>query len=375
MSSSDRGLLPYRLIARLGAIALFLSTIEYMIPKPVPFMRLGLANIPIMISLELLSPLGVALLVLMKVIGQALVNGTLFSYVAIFSLSGTLASSLIMFMIVKLLRRHVSYVGISLAGALCSNLVQLTLSRYMIFGQTAWLLAPPFLIMGGISSLLLGLFTERFINTSRWYMSHLQGISQEEELLSTSSSFALDPRLITGLLILPAFLLQESLIGVIIIAVIALTLARLHGRRIRLVPNVLIFISVVTANLLQKNGLVITEFFGFEVTSGALELGIKKAVTLIGLIYISQFMVSKRPALPGRFGSLVSLQLYYFEQVLERWKETNEDSLFSRIDSLMILLEETTLVDSRIPDREESKDLLPLYVIIISVCWTLLFIL
>ncbi|MDR1230490.1 MAG: heptaprenyl diphosphate synthase, partial [Spirochaetaceae bacterium] len=30
--------------ALLGAFCLFLSSIEYMIPKPLPFMRLGIAN-------------------------------------------------------------------------------------------------------------------------------------------------------------------------------------------------------------------------------------------------------------------------------------------------------------------------------------------
>lgn len=53
------------IIALLAALALMLSSIEYIIPKPVPFLRLGLANLPVLISLGLLTPRRVFLLVLL----------------------------------------------------------------------------------------------------------------------------------------------------------------------------------------------------------------------------------------------------------------------------------------------------------------------
>ena len=42
-------------VALLAAFALFLSTVEYMIPKPIPFMRIGLANLPLIIGLGVLT--------------------------------------------------------------------------------------------------------------------------------------------------------------------------------------------------------------------------------------------------------------------------------------------------------------------------------
>ena len=66
--------------ALLGALSLFLSTLEYLIPKPLPFIRLGLANLPILIALFLLPPKFIFLLIGLKILGQGLVNGTLFSY-------------------------------------------------------------------------------------------------------------------------------------------------------------------------------------------------------------------------------------------------------------------------------------------------------
>jgi heptaprenyl diphosphate synthase len=83
--------------ALLGALCLFLSTVEYLIPKPLPFMRLGLANLPLILALDLFPFRAFMALVCLKALGQALVTGTLFSYVFLFSLAGTVASALSMY--------------------------------------------------------------------------------------------------------------------------------------------------------------------------------------------------------------------------------------------------------------------------------------
>ena len=94
------------LIAMLAATALFLSSIEYIIPKPLPFMRLGLANLPLLIGLETLAPLSFLLLVLLKVMGQTLIMGTLFSHIFILSFCGSFASALVM-LLIKNIAGHV----------------------------------------------------------------------------------------------------------------------------------------------------------------------------------------------------------------------------------------------------------------------------
>ena len=156
------------LIAFLGALCLFFSTIEYLFPKPVPFFRLGLANLPILIALDLLAPGEVLLLVALKVVGQGLVNGTLASYVFLFSAAGSLASALVMLGAFRLFSRRITLVGVSLFGALASNAVQITLSVTFIFGSSSWVIAP---LLGGLglaSGLVVGLFAERFRRKSEW---------------------------------------------------------------------------------------------------------------------------------------------------------------------------------------------------------------
>ena len=157
------------LVAFLGALCLFLSTVEYLFPKPIPFMRLGLANLPIIISLNLLPFPYLMLLTLVKVAGQALVNGTLASYVVLFSAAGSFTSVLAMYAASRIPERYLSLVGVSLAGALASNAMQVLLSIFFIFGENALLIAPLFLGIGTVSGLLIGMIAAGFVAQSRWY--------------------------------------------------------------------------------------------------------------------------------------------------------------------------------------------------------------
>lgn len=158
-----------KLAAFLAALAFFLSTVEYMLPRPVPFMRIGLANLPILIAVDLL-PFGAYMaLALVKVVGMSVLTGSLFSYVALFSLAGTLASALVM----RGLRavaspKTLSYVGLCVAGAVASNMVQVALARVFVFGPSARFMAPAFMAIGLVSGLVLGSFAEAFASSSTW---------------------------------------------------------------------------------------------------------------------------------------------------------------------------------------------------------------
>jgi heptaprenyl diphosphate synthase len=163
-------------IALLGAFCLFLSTIEYMIPKPLPFMRIGIANLPLMLALDIFPFSSFALLAGIKILGQGLISGSLFSYVFLFSLAGTAVSALSMYGLRRLFGRdRISFVGIGIAGAILSNCTQLALAWAFLFGQGARYIAPPFLAMGLASGAALGLFCEYFCSRSQWYARRIRG--------------------------------------------------------------------------------------------------------------------------------------------------------------------------------------------------------
>jgi heptaprenyl diphosphate synthase len=156
------------MLAILAATAMFFSTLEYLIPKPVPFFRIGLANIPILVTMRFLRPRHVLALTLLKVAGQGLINGTLASYVFLFSLFGSLASTMVMLAVLYLGGRRISLIGVSTAGAIASNVVQVTLSVLFIFGPRSWVIAPPFLLIGTLAGVLVGALAERISAVSLW---------------------------------------------------------------------------------------------------------------------------------------------------------------------------------------------------------------
>jgi heptaprenyl diphosphate synthase len=156
------------LVALGAALCLFLASVEYAIPKPLPFLRLGLSNLPLLVALDLLPLPQFLLLVALKILGQSVIQGSLFSVLFIFSLCGSLASALVMLGARRALGGAVSLVGVSVLGALASNLAQLALARYLVFGKAAWLIAPPFLGVGLVTSAVLGGLAELYRRRSAW---------------------------------------------------------------------------------------------------------------------------------------------------------------------------------------------------------------
>jgi len=162
-------------LALLGAFCIFLSAVEYMIPKPLPFMRIGLANLPVLLALDIFSLPAFLVLISIKVIGQALITGTFFSYIFLFSLAGTFLSGFLMFLLRRTIgsgisgRRRISFIGIGTAGAVVSNLSQLALAYVFIFRDSVRYIAPPFLAAGLITGIALGIFCEVFSRKSKWY--------------------------------------------------------------------------------------------------------------------------------------------------------------------------------------------------------------
>jgi len=159
-------------IAMLGAFCLFLSAVEYMLPRPLPFIRIGLANLPLMIALDILPFPSFLILVCIKIFGQALITGTLFSYIFLFSLAGTFTSAMLMFALRRIFGNRITFIGIGTAGAMVSNVSQLAFAWLFIFRQSVRYIAPPFLAVGLVTGILLGIFCEAFIRRSQYYSAH-----------------------------------------------------------------------------------------------------------------------------------------------------------------------------------------------------------
>ena len=179
-SSEQYNNFEHKLLAFLTALCLFFSAVELVIPKPFPFLRLGLANLPVILSLFFLSAPQFFLLILLKIFVQNLISGTIFSYTILFSIAGSTASALIMFLLYKLFynKNLISIIGISTAGALFNSLAQLGISYLCIFNENTKYIAPIFLASSFITGILLGIAVTIFTKHSQWFSKITSQISQ-----------------------------------------------------------------------------------------------------------------------------------------------------------------------------------------------------
>jgi heptaprenyl diphosphate synthase len=329
-----------------------------MIPKPLPFMRLGLANMPLIAALDILPVEHFVLLIFIKILGQGLITGSLFSSVFLFSLAGTLASGTVMYLLRRCLGAgRVSFIGVSTAGALISNGVQLALARVFIFGEGVLFIAPPFLGLGVLAGMALGLFCEIFAARSVWYRT-CRG-------LPAGDRGALRPRpypdrpdqatprrgnsggkggvpdrdlLFAGVIMLAAFLFNPSTVTRGMQFLLFGIYARLTGKKPAPLFTLFIMGAVVFCNLLVPYGRVLAEFGPFRLTRGSLLSGLHKAVTLEGLFFLSKATIRPDLRFPGRFGFFIGESFRLLDRLIEQKGRITRKHFIEGIDTLLVEL-------------------------------------
>jgi heptaprenyl diphosphate synthase len=331
-----------------------------MIPKPLPFMRIGLANMPLIVGLDILSAKSFALLVFIKILGQGLITGSLFSYVFIFSLAGTLASGTAMYLLRRCLgARYTGFIGISTAGAFLSNGVQLTLARFFIFGEGVKFIAPPLLGAGVLTGMALGVFCEIFIARSVWYRTR-RGLSAGDTIdplprpvpapvppdraapfpgnSGRKKIFPDQDLLIAGLMMMMTFLFNPSTPTRVIQFLLFGLFARLTGKKIFPLVTLFVMAAIIFCNLLVPYGRVLAEFGPFRLTQGSLLSGLHKAVTLEGLILLSKAAIGSDLRFPGTFGFFTGESFRLFERLTEQKGRITRKHFIEGIDTLMVEL-------------------------------------
>ncbi len=144
------------------------------------------------------------------------------------------------------------------------------------------------------------------------------------------------PRFTAGILAMVPFLMQDRvLFRAILVGLFALT-AVLAGKRIRWSYFLILAASVTFFHLLAPIGRVILELGPFTITAGALVNGIGRALTLIGMVFLSLAAVRPELELPGRFGGLLARTFYYFEAILDGKARLSRKDFFTSLDALLM---------------------------------------
>ncbi len=154
------------LLALAVAASLFLASLEYLLPKPVPFFRFGLSNIVLLVLLRKIKGTDMYLVLLFRVVATGVIHGTIASYVFLFSLSGSVTSLSVVLLVSKIFKKEISLLGLSVVGAGVSNSVQILCSVFFVFGRTSIVIAPYLLFLGLCSGLIVGILATYYTNHS-----------------------------------------------------------------------------------------------------------------------------------------------------------------------------------------------------------------
>ncbi len=165
-------------LAMLTSLGLALHIIESFIPNPfiglAPGAKLGLANIIALITLVLFGfkyALGVNLL---RCFIGGLASGAVTSMM--YSMSGAILSTLLMFLVYKYLRKYFSLIGVSVFGALGHNIAQLTVASLIINNPRMFIYLPIMMITSIFTGVFIGLTANFTITKARLHFNEKIGI-------------------------------------------------------------------------------------------------------------------------------------------------------------------------------------------------------
>lgn len=293
-------------IAYLGALALLFSYAEMFIPKIVPFFRLGLGNIVILLAFDFSFP-SFLLLNLIKIIANSMLSGTLFSPFFLISFAQGYASGIVMYILAKIFRngKLLGVYGISLAGSAVSAVIQILTSSLYLGTATFSLLGPMliFSIFSGFITAFLAIHLQIPQNAPELRIT----TSENEKFLSNRKVVAIS---VLILITVTLVMMMNSLILLGIMLTAAFVFQVMCRRKIYWLPHIGLWIFVIIFSLITPNGIVIVNLLGFSITEGALVLGVEKSLKLSIIMALSQGAASLKPKPDSK--SLLNLTLLYF---------------------------------------------------------------
>ncbi len=138
-----------------------------------------------------------------------------------------------------------------------------------------------------------------------------------------------------GMGTLPAFLFQERLdIRILQVMLFAFLVSR-AGKRIQWLYFLLMLGSITVFHLLSPWGEVLFRIGPLRITLGALEQGLTKGFTIVGLVFVSLFTIRSDLRLPGRLGGLIGKVFYYYERILEGRGGVDPTRLIASLDGIL----------------------------------------
>lgn len=147
------------------ALAVGLHTFEALLPNPLPWFRVGLANILALTTLSFYGLRAMWVLSMSRIFIGSLLLGTLLGPGFMLSLAGGVGACLLMTGGALLLHRGIGLVGLSILGATGHVCGQLLIAGLVVVQhQSIWLLLPVFLLFALVSGVINGFAADLLVD-------------------------------------------------------------------------------------------------------------------------------------------------------------------------------------------------------------------
>ena len=167
------------LLSILLSIAIVLGYLESLIPSiPIPGVKLGLANIIILLSIKNFRIYESLLILLLRIVIVSLLLGTFLNVSFFMSLSGGVLSYIAMFLLTLLQRRFkkINTIFISISGAIFHSIGQIIIAIIIIDSSKAFYYLPFILLLSIPTGIITGIIVSK-LNT----MEIFSNLREKEE--------------------------------------------------------------------------------------------------------------------------------------------------------------------------------------------------
>ncbi len=153
-------------LALFVALAVALHTVEVLLPNPLPWFRIGLANILALTALFSYGIQALWIVSISRILIGSLLFGGLFSPGFLLSLGGGIAATSLMSCAYILWQNKIGPVGVSVLGALGHVTGQLLIAWLVVIRHPSiWMLLPFFLLFALISGIVNGLAADYLLGS------------------------------------------------------------------------------------------------------------------------------------------------------------------------------------------------------------------
>lgn len=151
-------------VALLTAVGIALFVVESFIPTPLPFLKIGLANISSLVAMMVLGVPQMLVVVIMRVVVGSMLVGSLFTPGFVLAIGGGITSAVAMALTKRCGKQLFSPVGVSLVGSLTHVVTQFLLVLWLYVQNAAvFFLLPLLLGSGFVGGLVVGWITSRLL--------------------------------------------------------------------------------------------------------------------------------------------------------------------------------------------------------------------